>query len=218
MMHNSEKLIILGAGGHCRSVLDSIDRKVYTDIAIVSALEDVGKAVYGVPVVGTDDIICELFDQGYTQAVIAIAALENPKLRESLYQLCESIGLLFPTIIDQTAIVSKNATIVNDGVFIGKGAIINAGAIVGRCSIINSGVIIDHDTSIGCFTHVASGVSISGGVFIGNYSLIGVGSSVIQSVEVGENTIVGAGSVVVGNIESNVVAYGNPCKVIKTRE
>ena len=38
---------------------------------------------------------------------------------------------------------------------------------------------------------------------------------VIQGIHIGSNTTVGAGSVVVKDVTDNVVAYGNPCKVVR---
>jgi len=44
---------------------------------------------------------------------------------------------------------------------------------------------------------------------------IGYNTVVLKGVEIGENTIIGAGSIVTSNIPPNVIASGNPCKVIK---
>lgn len=44
---------------------------------------------------------------------------------------------------------------------------------------------------------------------------LGYGSVVMKGITIGENTIIGAGSVVVRDIPANVIAAGNPCKVIR---
>lgn len=44
---------------------------------------------------------------------------------------------------------------------------------------------------------------------------LGYGAIVLKGVTIGENSVIGAGSVVTKNIPANVVAAGNPCKVIK---
>jgi acetyltransferase-like isoleucine patch superfamily enzyme len=44
---------------------------------------------------------------------------------------------------------------------------------------------------------------------------LGYGAIVLKGVTIGENSVIGAGSVVVKNIPPNVIAAGNPCKVIK---
>ena len=47
---------------------------------------------------------------------------------------------------------------------------------------------------------------------------LGIGVIVMKGVTIGENTIIGAGSVVVKSIPANVIAAGNPCKVIRSLE
>jgi maltose O-acetyltransferase len=52
-------------------------------------------------------------------------------------------------------------------------------------------------------------------VKIGNNVWIGGGSIILPGVTVGDNVTIGAGSVVTKSIRSNVLAYGNPCRIIK---
>lgn len=52
-------------------------------------------------------------------------------------------------------------------------------------------------------------------VTIGDNVWIGGGSIICANVTIGDNTTIGAGSIVVKNIPANVVAAGNPCRVIK---
>ena len=55
-------------------------------------------------------------------------------------------------------------------------------------------------------------------VHIGRNCWIGAGAIILAGVTIGDNTIVGAGSVVTKDLPANVIAAGNPCKVIKTIE
>ena len=50
---------------------------------------------------------------------------------------------------------------------------------------------------------------------VGNGAQVCAGSVVIQGIHIGHNTTVGAGSLVVKNVPDNVIAYGNPCKVVR---
>ncbi len=52
-------------------------------------------------------------------------------------------------------------------------------------------------------------------IIIGNNVWLGGGAIVCPGVRIGDNTTIGAGSVVTKNIPANVVAVGNPCRVIK---
>ena len=206
------KLLLIGGGGHCHSVLDSvIDLGIFDEIGIV----DYTDCAFGdVSVVGTDDDIPELVKKGWTDAFITVGSIGNTDCRRRLYDMVKNNGLNVPSIIDPTAVVSKFA-LLKDGIYVGKKAIINSGTKVGVCSIINSGAIIEHDCSIGDFVHVSPGCVICGQVKIGDDSHVGAGSVIRQQIEVKNNVLIGAGSVVVKDISEDVKAFGNPCKVVK---
>ncbi len=55
-----------------------------------------------------------------------------------------------------------------------------------------------------------------GEIVIGDNVFIGYGSAILKNVWIGDNSVIGAGSVVTKNIPDNVIAIGNPCKVIKS--
>ena len=63
--------------------------------------------------------------------------------------------------------------------------------------------------------YIASGVVLSGGVEIGDNTLIDDGVIVTLGKKIGDNCIIGAGSVVTKDIPDGVVAYGNPCRIIR---
>lgn len=52
-------------------------------------------------------------------------------------------------------------------------------------------------------------------VHIGKNVWIGGGCVLLPGVSIGDNTVIGAGSIVTKDIPANVVAYGNPCRVIR---
>lgn len=212
----NRKLILIGGGGHCRSVLDSIlESNEFDHHGIIDSKDNIGNKILGVEVIGTDEDLPKLFEDGYTDAFITMGSIGNTKLRRKLFSIIESIGYNIPVIIDSTAKVSSYAN-VKRGVFVGKGAIINAGANIDELAIINTGSIIEHDTSVGKFCHISPGTVLCGGVKIEDDSHIGAGAIVKQGVRIGHNSLVGMGSVVVKDIEASSLAYGNPC-IIKSK-
>ena len=52
-------------------------------------------------------------------------------------------------------------------------------------------------------------------IHIGNIVWIGTHSVILPGVNIGENSVIGAGSIVTRDIPANVVAFGNPCRVIR---
>ncbi len=205
------KLLLIGGGGHCHSVLDTIfSLNLYDEVAIIDNI----KSTYrGVPVIGQDENLPGLFKTGWTAAFITVGSVGNTGTRRRLYEMIKTIGFTSPVIIDPEAVVAGNVCI-GDGTFVGKRAVVNTGTSIGICSIINTGSIIEHDCSIGEFSHISPGAVLCGEVSVGRDTHIGAASVVRQQITIGKETLIGAGSVVVNNISDGKKAYGNPCKVV----
>ncbi len=208
----NKKLLLIGGGGHCRSVLSSVlSLNKYEEIGIVDYAD---ASVLGVPVVGRDEDLPALNKAGWTDAFITVGSIGDTSLRQRLYQMVTDNGFTVPAIIDAAAIIAQDAKVAA-GSYIGKGVILNSGSCIGKCAIINTGAIIEHDCLVGDFVHISPGTVLCGQVSIGNHSHIGAGSVVRQQIEIGKDVLVGAGSVVVSNIPDRVKAFGNPCKVVE---
>ena len=209
-----EKIILVGGGGHCKSIIDSINGlKKFEIVGIVDKKykKNIG---LGIDIIGSDEDLNSLYKSGIKNAFIGVGSIGNPNIRIKLYNLLKNLGYTFPVIIDKTAIVSSSA-IIEDGVFVGKGAIINTNAVIKKQCIINSGAIVEHDCKINEFVHLAPGATLSGGVSIGERTHIGTNSTIIQNINVGNDVIVGAGSVIVKNIKDGIMVYGNPGRETK---
>lgn len=61
----------------------------------------------------------------------------------------------------------------------------------------------------------ARGLQYNKDVFIGENAWIGAGVIILPGVHIGRNTVIGAGSIVTRDIPDNVVAVGNPCRVLR---
>ena len=215
MNQDAQKLILFGAGGHCRSVIDSILREQFSEIVILDKNESlIGTAVNGIPIVGTDDARADLRREGFTSAFITLGGTTSNPIRNRIAATLAEEKFFFPVIRDPSAILSSSA-LVSEGTFIAKGVIVNSGAKIGKHAILNSGCVIEHDCDIGDGCHIAPGVCMAGQVTIGVNSHIGTGSSIRQSVKIGRNVTIGVGSVVINDIPDHCVAYGVPCKVVK---
>lgn len=209
-----EKLILLGAGGHAKSVIDTLKQlNCFQIVGILDKEEKVGDVVGGIQVIGTDEELSKYYAQGIKYVFIGVGSVGDTRLRHRLYDEAGKIGFKFPSIIDPTAIVS-NDVIIDEGCYVGKGSIINTGSRIDKQCIINTGAIVEHDCIIEEFVHIAPGAVLSGGIKIGADTHIGLNATIIQGVQIGHSSLIGAGSVVTKNIESHKKAYGNPCKVV----
>ncbi|KNY28618.1 acetyltransferase [Pseudobacteroides cellulosolvens] len=214
--NGSTPIILMGAGGHSRVIIDMI-RMYYNNLNVIGILDkDPSKRgihIDTVEVIGSDDKLLELKKNGTETAFISIGLLYNFKPRMELYNNLERMGFKFPNLIHGKSVISRN-------VYMGLGnavmamAVINAGSSIGKNCIINTGSIVEHESIIGDNVHIAPGSIICGGVQIGSHTLIGAGSTVIQGVRIGNNVIVGAGSVVTKDIPPFSRVVGAPSRFI----
>lgn len=210
-----KNIVLIGGGGHCKSVLDSLlQLRGYKVIGILDPKLKKGSRIFGVPVIGKDKDMARVRRKTAPCCMITVGSVGFYKLREKLFIKAVKAGFTLPAIVSPSAVVSKHA-LINSGVFIAPGAVINAGSVIGCNTIINTGAVIDHDCVIGNNVHIAPGAVLSGGVKIGPLTHIGAGSVLLQYVKIGSNTVIGAGSVVTRDVKGGVIAYGAPCKAVR---
>lgn len=211
-----KKIVLIGAGGHCKVIIDII--KSMGEYEIVGITDKRSNAsVLGIPIIGNDSALSEIYNDGVKCAFVCIGALNNINNRNIIYNKLKDTGFVIPVLVHKTAIISEFSH-VDKGTCVMAGAIINAGATIGENCIINTGSVIEHDCKIENNTHISPNVSIGGGVSIGFNCHIGIGSSVIHQKTIGNNVTIGAGSVVIENIADNLLAVGVPAKVIKIKK
>ena len=199
------KVIVLGASGHARSVVDIImqnnEYEVYGLIA-----DEREKGFWGIEVIAQDSDLERLYNQGIQYAFVAIG---NNAIRKKLTERLKSIGYKMINVISKHAIISPYSKLAN-GIVIMPGAVINAGVQIEEGCIINTNTSIDHDDIVGAYSHIAPGCAISGFTKIGSECFLGTGTSVIDSITIEDRVTVGAGSVVIRNIEKGLKVAGVP--------
>lgn len=106
---------------------------------------------------------------------------------------------------------------------LGVGCLINsfvsvaAHSILGDFVSINRNASVGHHTTLHDFVTINPGAHVAGNVTLGAQVQIGMGAVITDGLSIGENTVVGAGSVVTRDLPANVVAYGNPARIIRQR-
>jgi len=210
-----KKIILIGAGGHCKVIIDII--KSTNEYEIVGITDkNIKGSLLETPIIGDDIILEKLYESGVEYAFVCLGAIKDFSVRNKLYQMLKNIGFKVPILIHKNAIISKYASI-GEGTCVMPGAIVNPGANIGENCIINTGSIIEHDCKLENNIHISPKVCLGGGVKIGNNSHVGIGSTVIQGITIGNNVTIGAGAVVINDIQDECVAVGVPAKVIKPK-
>ncbi|WEK62687.1 MAG: acetyltransferase [Candidatus Microbacterium colombiense] len=201
-------LVLLGAGGHARSVL--------------AALTSSGRVVRGyfapwpsdglpdLAYLGEDDAIGD-WNPGEVDVVNAVGSIGSTALRRRLHELAVRRGFTVEGFVHPAAHVDPGASL-GAGVQVFAGAIINVGARVGTGTLINTGAIIEHDTTIGEHVHIAPGAVLAGDVRVGADAFVGLGSRIIQGRTVGSGSIVGAGAVVLADVDAAATVVGVPAR------
>lgn len=206
-------LILLGGGGHCKSVIEAAESAGRSILGVLDVAENIGKPVLSTRVIGTDEDVALYVDKA--DFVITVGFIKNPAIRLALYKRVKESGGTFATIIASTAYVSKYAEI-GEGTVVLHQAFVNAGAKVGCNVILNTATNIEHDAVVGNHCHISTGAMVNGGCKIGNNCFVGSQSVLSNGISIGEDIIVGAGSFVRKSISEKGIYSGNPA-ILKIR-
>lgn len=202
-----KKLILIGGGGHCKSVIEVAESAGYKILGILDRPEEVGKKVLAYEVIGIDDDIPQFIDKA--EFIVTVGFIKNPSLRNKLYNKVIQAGGKLATLIASTAYVSKYAKI-GQGTVVMHQAFINAGAKIGENVIINTLANIEHDACIGNQCHISTGVMINGDCNVGDNCFIGSQSVLSNAVSICSDVVIGAGSFVRKGIFQAGIYSGNP--------
>lgn len=187
-----KKVYLIGAGGHCRSVVDLIEDSTEYQIAgLFDTCENVGKKIFDYTIVG-DDQSLEKYAHRENYFLITIGQIQTAEHRQRIFESGEKLGLQWLTLVSDGAYVSRRATL-GVGTVVHRGAIVNAGAQVGKNCILNTKSLIEHDVVVGDHCHVATGAILNGGVQLGSFSFIGSHATLKQGLVLPEKTFVQAG-------------------------
>lgn len=212
-------LIIVGCSAHGRVVLDIFRASGFEVIAgwIDDAAHFQGTEVEGLPVLGKIADLPVLRDRlGPLQLVAAIG--DNFTRAQVSRRILDQVpDCQLAVAIHPNAIVALGC-VLGPGTVVAAGAIINPGVKIGEGCIINTRVSVDHDCTVEAYASLAPGAVVGGDAVIGEGAAIGIGAVVANGVKIGSQSVIGAGAVVVRSIPSDVIAYGIPARVIRSRQ
>ncbi|MDT8903839.1 acetyltransferase [Anaeroselena agilis] len=207
-------VIVIGAGGHARILIDALVLTGREVIGIVDA--DVGRhgdKVLGIPVIG-DDAAVFAHSPANVELVNGLGSIQSTESREKVYNKFKQAGYSFSVVIHPAATVAPDVR-VGEGVQVMAGVVIQTGSRIGSNAIINTRASVDHDCAIGNHTHVAPGAVLSGGVQVGDDVHIGTGAIIIQGIKIGKGSLIAAGAVIVQDVLAGEKIMGVPGKAVK---
>lgn len=214
MMKN---IVLFGGGNQAHYTIDIIEKEgKYNVIGIIDSVHDIGTDRFGYKVIGRVTELASLIEQ-YEIYGGLITIGDN----WSRYIVSQQITTIVPNFIFVNAIhpsvIIGNTTKIGVGIVAMAGCIFNPKAEIGNFTFFATGAQIEHDNIIHDYASISAGSVTGGYVTIGKFSAITLGVTVADRIEIGENTVVGAGSLVMKSLPDNVLAYGSPVNIIRSR-
>lgn len=207
-------VIIWGASGHALVVSNILNLSV--DYELIGFLDDINsnrkdEIFNEKPILGGREVISYLKKKRIRHATLGFGHCSG---RIEIAKFLKENDFQIVTLTHPGAIIA-DSVIIGEGTVVSAGVVIDPGCHVGRYTIINNGATICHGSTIGDGAHICPGVNMAGNINIGRCSWVGIGTCIISGVVIGDGSYIGAGSVVTHDIPSNVIAFGNPAKVIR---
>jgi sugar O-acyltransferase (sialic acid O-acetyltransferase NeuD family) len=194
-----KKLIVIGDGGHARSIVDVALSTGEFEILAVVGRDEANKKAWqqsGIDWVNVAEI--QKYANSSALGIVGLGQIKDPEPRKKAYELLENLGFELATLVSPKAYVSKTS-IIGQGTAVMHGAVVNAHAQIGVNAIINSMALVEHDSSVGNHSHISTGAIVNGQSRVGDKSFIGSGAVLKQGISVGSSCIVPMGSLVVSD-------------------
>jgi len=214
MASKPEKIVVLGAGGHGRVVLDILaaagERQVIGFLDNNPALA--GRRIDGLPVLGDVGLLAKLRAEATLGAIVAIG---DNGVRRAFVRMIEEHEIPLINAIHPSAQIAATARL-GSNVVIAAGCCVCAHAQIGDSVILNTGCIVDHECMIGTAAHICPGARLAGHVTVESGAFVGIGATIIQNVRIGFESIVGAGAVVLEDVAPMSTVVGVPARETRT--
>jgi len=209
-------IIVIGSGGHATVLVDAL----LAAGAMVLGLTDAdagrhGAEVCGRPVIG-DDAVLTNYRPHDVQLANGVGSIGSSMGRRAVQSKLEGTGWTFATVRHPTAHVSPFARVA-PGAQLLAGSIVQPRAVIAAGCIVNTRAVVEHDVTLGDFTHVAPGAVICGDVRIGAGCHIGAGAVIRQGITLGADTVIAAGAVVVRDHPGSAVLAGVPARILSRK-
>jgi len=184
------RLLIVGAGGHGRSVAEAVlEASTFTLAGFVDDGAPALRQVWGYSVLATT---AEL-ESCRRHADAAIVAIGNNQARERLQAQLTALGFQVATVIHPRAIVSPRA-LIGPGCALMAAAVVGTEARLGAGVIVNSGAVVDHHCVVEDFGHLGTNATMAGGTLLGRSAWMQAGAALGYGVKVEAGAVLAPGA------------------------
>lgn len=210
---NRTPVVVVGAGGHGRVVLDILKRtRSYEVVGFLDSNADMhGRRMDGLPILGDAAMLPELVRSRDIRG--AIIAIGDNGIRRAFAEEMDAMGVPLINAVHPSANLAHNVTL-GRNVVIAAGALVSAHCQIGDSVILNTGCIVDHESMIGTAAHICPGTKLAGRVTVEAGAFVGIGATVLQGLRIGCEAIVGGGAVVIDDVAPMTTVVGVPACVV----
>ena len=199
-------LIVYGTGGFTREIIHITKQfPLYKIAYVVAGMGDWKdkEQILGVPVIKAA-VMGELYNQGYTKIVNAVAVTPGAFSRKEIFASLKEKHYEFPNIVDKSVLFGENVSM-GEGNIIFAGAVIGSEVKIGNNCVINQNCTLSHGNIISDSCHIASGAVLAGDVVVGENTLIGQNSTIYSGVHVGKNVVIHNGCSIYKDVPDGTV-------------
>lgn len=208
MLSEDSGVVILGAGGHARVLLQVL-RASNTPVLGFLAPSAEGSRLGDLPWLGSDEALLSL--DPTVDVVNGVGSAGSVAQRVMVYRGAQAASRRFRTLVHARAVVEPTAAL-GVGAQVLAGAFVGVESRIGEDAIVNSGALVEHDTVVGAHCHIATGAAVAGDVQIGESTHIGLGARIRQGVTIGSHCVIGAGAVVLEDVPAGTTWIGVPAR------
>lgn len=213
-----DDIVIIGSSGHAKVVIDIVQQEgKYNIIGLLDRFRSAGEETLGYRVLGREESLAGLAKNHSLKGVLVAVGdnLDRSKVVKRVRRICPDLP--FVSSVHPRAAIATDVSI-GEGTVIMAGVSVNSSCSIGRFCILNTNSSLDHDSIMEDFSSLAPRATTGGYCRIGSYSAISIGAILNRGVHIGDNTVIGAASLVLEPIDSFMLAYGSPAKVIRKRK
>jgi len=202
-----KKIILFGAGGHCKSCIEIIENSSEYIIEYILDINPIKKKIHKKYKIINEKKF-KTFKASVKFGFVTLGQIKSYLNRKEIFDKLEKNNFRIPTLISSNSYISKYSKI-NKGSIIMNFAYIGPSVKVGKNCIINNRALIEHDSTIKDHCHISTGAIVNGNVKVGSGTFIGSGVILKNGISIGKNCIIGAGSIIKTNIKDNSIIKEN---------
>ncbi|MCX4824581.1 acetyltransferase [Streptomyces sp. NBC_01142] len=209
-----ERLVLLGAGGHARELIDAIHavNAVRPTWDLLGVLDDGDRPTepgpeVRAPFLGPTSLV-GMLDAWY------VIGIGDGAVRERLDRMARRSSRTPATVVHPAASVGPRA-VLGPGCYVAANATLTTDCVLGRHTHINVGASVSHDDVLGAYCTLAPGARLGGRAVLEDGVTLGLNCAVLPGVRLGAWSVAGAGATVLKDVLPGSVVAGTPAVVLR---